>query len=148
MEIKPFQKFRNTLKAGAKAGYVPVLEMYSEDKGRPTHWYGKFIKSDPEWWAIKWFLTRKIAFQYQYDVWGGSRAKGGYTVDFVVDTPPRPWPLELKGDYWHEGVKGAIDMFREQQLAAYFGVDRIRAIYGKDMVDEPTLWLALDELVL
>jgi hypothetical protein len=118
-----------------------VLTEEAED--RPTHWQGRYIKSDPEWWAIKGLMQLGIEFRYQYSVFGGQSARGGFVVDFLIDLPPRPFPFEIWGGYWHEGQKGGGDRMREIILANYFGVRRIKGLYQNDLGSEESVLMGL-----
>lgn len=141
--LKPLPGF----KLGTRMDIPLRFKEIKEEESRPTHWYGKFIKSQPEWWGLQWLLKEKIDFQFQYAVWGGDQSRGGYTVDFLINTPPRPWPLEFKGDWWHDGDKGANDKFRETQLAAYFKVKEVKYLYGPDLKTQETVFAGMERVI-
>ena len=147
MEIKPLKPLPG-FRLGAKPDPIPRFKEEKTEEQRPMYWYGVYIQSNPEWWAIQWFLKNKIDFKFQFSLWGGDSAKGGVTIDFVVQLPPRPFPFELKGGHWHEGAKGAGDKIRDQRVAQYFKVPRVLAVYEENMQDQETLWSKMDELIL
>ena len=54
---------------------------------------------------------------YQYIVFDVRGVRGDYRIDFLVLTPvPLPTPLEVFGEFWHEGEMGAEDQFRLAQI--------------------------------
>ena len=66
----------------------------------------------------------KIPYSFHVDVWGGSRLRGGYVIDFVVETPFYI-PLEVFGDYWHTGTMSAGDRLKIDNLRFLFGHEPI-----------------------
>jgi len=145
MKIKAFASLAPLpgFKGSVKPDTPLRFNVDKEEEVIPTDWYGTHIKSKPEWWAIKSLLRLKIDFDYQYAVWGGDQRPGGYTVDFLIKLPPRPFPFEIFGGYWHEGQKGAKDKIRETRLAAHFKVPKIQGLYEDDLATEEAVYAGM-----
>lgn len=77
---------------------VPVLRPPKDTPGMVN---GQLAGSMLEWnvaralWALNW------SFYYQLDVLGGHTVRGGFTVDFLISTPPARTPLMCNGRYFH-----------------------------------------------
>jgi hypothetical protein len=56
-----------------------------------------------------------MTYTYQYPIAGG-RKRGGYLVDFVVDTVPLKTMVEPVGNHWHTGELGADDRKRQADV--------------------------------
>src|SRR5687768_4047867 len=72
---------------------------------------GQTPDSKEEWWISKGLNRIGIPYTYQYPVNGG-RKRGGYLVDFVVNTVPLATMIEPVGNHWHTGELGADDKKR------------------------------------
>lgn len=54
---------------------------------------------------------------YQYQVLDVRGVRGDFRVDFLVlTTVPLATPVEVFGEFWHEGEMGAEDEFRISQI--------------------------------
>lgn len=60
----------------------------------------------------------KIGYIFQYAIDGGKRVRGGMVIDFVIQEPPKPTPLNVDGDYWHKGEREVEDRLQELSLAS------------------------------
>jgi hypothetical protein len=62
----------------------------------------------------------KIPYQFHVDILGGSTVRGGFVIDFVVEIPFET-PLEVFGNYWHEGMMASEDRLKLDMLRSYYG---------------------------
>jgi hypothetical protein len=77
---------------------------------------GQQVDSINEWNLARAFDAEKIPYIFQYEVFGGN-VRGGAIIDFLVQLPPMPTPVELKGSYWHEsGRRSYDDILRDDQV--------------------------------
>lgn len=78
----------------------------------------------------------EIEYEFHVDILGGSTVRGGFVIDFVVH---RPWeiPLEVFGNYWHEGMMSEGDRLKIIMLTEYYGVEPI-VMWGNE-TDTPEL---------
>ena len=72
----------------------------------------------------------EIEYEFHVDVLGGSAVRGGYVIDFVINIP---WqvPLEVFGNYWHEGYLSDGDKLKLANIQDYYGVIPI-IIWGNE----------------
>ena len=106
--------------------------------------------SKQEWWVAKALNRIKIPYQYQYPVYGG-RQRGGYMVDFVVQTVPLATMIEPIGNHWHTGELGADDKKRQADVEdAMKDIARIPIInlWIPDLLDEETVYQTLRRYLL
>ena len=111
---------------------------------------GQVPDSKEEWWISKALDRIGIPYQYQYPVNGG-RARGGYMVDFVVQTVPLATMIEPIGNHWHTGELGADDKKRQADVEnAMQDVAKtpILNLWIPDMIDEETVFKRLREELL
>jgi hypothetical protein len=90
--------------------------------------------SKEEWWVALALWKLQMPFSFQVPVMGGRDRKGGFIVDFVVYNPIAV-PVEVFGNYWHEGDMGAGDSLRLALYRQYFGRETV-IIWGSEAVDE------------
>jgi hypothetical protein len=76
---------------------------------------GQTPDSLQEWWISRALDRLKMTYTYQYPIAGG-RKRGGYLVDFVVDTVPLKTMVEPVGNHWHTGELGADDRKRQADV--------------------------------
>ena len=58
---------------------------------------------------------------YQFQILDIKGVRGAYRIDFLVlTTAPLSTPLEVFGEYWHEGRMGDQDQFRIAQIEQHF----------------------------
>lgn len=64
----------------------------------------------PELVVYDWLLKEHMRFQYQVELFGGRRTRGGLLPDFVVELGSRTLAWQVQGEYWHSvGLKGDAD---------------------------------------
>lgn len=78
-------------------------------------------------WASKneYFVAQaldfyNIEYSFHVDAQGGSRRRGGFVIDFVVQAPFAK-ALEVFGKYWHTGAMSAGDRMKIIILQSLFG---------------------------
>ncbi len=111
---------------------------------------GQTPDSKEEWWIAKALNRIGIPYTYQYPVAGG-RQRGGYLVDFVVNTVPLATMIEPVGNHWHTGELGADDKKRQADVEDHmqdFCKTPIELLWIPDLLDEETVYLKLKELLL
>lgn len=66
----------------------------------------------------------KIEYIYQYPIQGGYKVRGGQIIDFLL---LHPWslPLQVFGEYWHEG---------ELRGGATIGLAVLRSIFHREPI--------------
>ncbi len=75
---------------------------------------GRRAASIQEWRVAKALWALGHEFIYQYEVFGGSRVRGGQIVDFLVlTTAPMATPVQVNGEYWHEGSMGSEERLKQ-----------------------------------
>lgn len=57
--------------------------------------------SKEEYWVALALYKLKLDFEYQYQLFGGRKYKGGQVIDFWVYTVPLPTPIFVQGFYFH-----------------------------------------------
>ncbi len=57
--------------------------------------------SKEEYWVALALYRLKLDFEFQYQLFGGRKYKGGQLVDFWVLTVPLPTPIFVQGWYFH-----------------------------------------------
>ena len=58
-----------------------------------------------------------LEYAYQYFL-GGAGIRGSQIIDFLVYTDPKPTPLQIQGEYWHGGARGADEALKEADINA------------------------------
>jgi len=61
----------------------------------------------------------EIGFMFQYWYQGGQQKLGGYVLDFLVFVPTGI-PLEVFGEYWHQGSMASDDRYKLAVLTQAF----------------------------
>lgn len=111
---------------------------------------GQTPDSKEEWWIAKALNRIGIPYTYQYPV-GGGRTRGGYLVDFVVETVPLATMIEPVGNHWHTGELGADDKKRQADVEAVmqsFCKTPILNLWIPDLMDEETVYQRLRQELL
>lgn len=106
---------------------------------------GQVPDSKQEWWVGSALNRIGIPYEYQYPVNGGRR-RGGYLIDFVVNTDPLWTMFEVEGNHWHTGELGADDLKRKadiEQLMQDICRIPIISLWVPDMLDEDTVFKTL-----
>ena len=106
---------------------------------------GQTPDSKQEWWVAKALNRIGIPYTYQYPVNGG-RQRGGYMIDFLVQTEPLATMVEPVGNHWHTGELGADDKKRQADVEALMqDIARtpIVNLWIPDMIDEDTVYQKL-----
>ena len=62
---------------------------------------GMWPDSKEEYWVALALYRLHLDFEYQYQLFGGRKYKGGQVVDFWVFTVPLPTPIFVQGWYFH-----------------------------------------------
>ncbi len=99
----------------------PILEKPTlEEEAQPDEnvigmIQGQTPDSLQEWWISRALDRLGMTYTYQYPINGG-RARGGYLVDFVVNTVPLATMIEPVGNHWHTGELGADDKKRQADV--------------------------------
>jgi len=58
---------------------------------------------------------------YQFQIFDIAGVRGSYVIDFLVTTTvPLSTPIEVFGEYWHQGLMASEDQFRLAQIEDYF----------------------------
>ena len=106
---------------------------------------GQVPDSKQEWWVAKALNRLGLSCTYQYPVHGG-RQRGGYMIDFVVNTVPLATMVEPIGNHWHTGELGADDKKRQADVEeAMQDIARtpIVNLWIPDLLDEETVYQKL-----
>lgn len=102
--------------------------------------YGRKPQSKQEWYTAVALWRYGWGFDYQVPIRGG-RLPGGQVLDFLVQTLPRPTPLQPFSVYFHKGMLGEGDRFKLDTLRQIFGVDPI--VWWSDQIDTQAKALAM-----
>ena len=62
---------------------------------------GMIPDSKEEYWVALALYKLKLDFEFQYQLFGGRKYKGGQVIDFWVFTNPLPTPIFVQGWYFH-----------------------------------------------
>lgn len=101
--------------------------------------------STQEWWVARALDRLGISYTYQFPVNGG-RTRGGYMIDFLVDTVPLKTMIEPRGNHWHTGELGLDDRKRQADVeAAMSDIAKtpILNLWIPDMLDQETVYQKL-----
>lgn len=93
--------------------------------------YGRSHRASTNEYNVAWALQKlELQFEFQVEFAGGRRIRGGQVLDFLVYNPFGV-PLQVYGEYWHEGQLAADDQYKLNQLRISFGRD-VEIIWGVD----------------
>jgi len=76
---------------------------------------------------------------YQFRLYDVRGVKGAYVLDFLVTTTiPQSTPLEVYGEYWHEGELGRDDKQREREIMARMRheANEMVILWGRELQDQ------------
>jgi hypothetical protein len=105
----------------AKVDIAPnVIVTDREEERLPEYIQGTPVGSIPEARVAVALDRLKLKYDYQYDVFGGRRWRGGQIVDFMVYTKPLPTPLYVQGMYWHGTQKLGEDRLKQIEVTRLF----------------------------
>ena len=62
---------------------------------------GMMPDSKEEYWVALALYRLNLDFEFQYQLFGGRKYKGGQVIDFWVFTNPLPTPIFVQGWYFH-----------------------------------------------
>lgn len=62
---------------------------------------GMMPDSKEEYWVALALYRLNLDFEFQYQLFGGRKYKGGQVIDFWVKTVPLPTPIFVQGWYFH-----------------------------------------------
>lgn len=71
---------------------------------------------------------REYLFQVSY--WGGRSIRGGQVLDFLIFTPFEE-PLQVFGNYWHEGQLSSEDKYKIALLEQFLNRDLL-IVWGRE----------------
>jgi hypothetical protein len=72
-----------------------------------------------EWRVAVALWHFKKRFEYQIPLFGGRSVRGGQVLDFLV-LDPFPMPLQVFGEYWHEGEMNSEERLNISRIENYF----------------------------
>ena len=86
-----------------------------------------------------------IEYKFQINLLGGRKIKGGFIVDFLALTVPKPTPIWVHGEYWHRGKAREKDLLHLVLLDAMFRGKFNPAIilWGEDLQTEEQAYVAV-----
>ena len=117
---------------------LPAMQPFALSKETTTETvgtiYGKTPGSVEEWRVAVALWKYKLPFEYQVNIRGGSRLRGGQRVDFVVSNP-FPQPVQVYGEYWHTGQLGSEDRMKLAILADIYGREVV-VLWGSELGDQ------------
>ena len=72
-----------------------------------------------------------VDYLFQVSYWGGRDIRGGQVLDFLVWNPFEQ-PVQIFGEYWHEGQLGSQDKFKLALLEQHFN-KKVLIYWGPDV---------------
>lgn len=140
-----FYKFRSRRVAKPYLEKTAVNEKPDDPDNEIGIIQGQTPDSLQEWWTSRALDRLKIPYTYQYPINGG-RARGGYLVDFVVNTVPLATMIEIEGNHWHTGELGADDKKRQadvEEAMRDFCKTPIFILWVPDLINVDTIFQKL-----
>ncbi len=58
--------------------------------------------TDIEFYVSLALIKLELDFKFQHPIGGGRGRRGGIVLDFKVFTVPKPTPLDIRGEHWHQ----------------------------------------------
>ena len=115
-----FKTGRTPGKLRYKPHTIPVIKPGSLEPP-PGLIQGTQAKSKEEWRVALALGKLQIAFEYQYQIFGGYGIRGGQIIDFLAYTVPLITPIYVLGEYWHKTrqSEGELKLLMEQ-VKMYF----------------------------
>lgn len=99
---------------------------------------GKTPDSKEEVWVAQALDRLKLSYIFQFEIFGGTRVRGGILIDFLVFAPFAT-PVEVLGEYWHTGELGADDKFRQAIIEQEFH-QKVVNLWTQDLLDPETTY--------
>ena len=101
---------------------------------------GNVAGSVNEYYVAQALDRMKLEYIYQYWFRGGM-IRGGQVIDFLVQKPPRPIPLQVQGGYWHSAQQDPERAMKNAEIAQEFG--EVKEIWEDECqdVDMAYSWL-------
>jgi hypothetical protein len=90
---------------------------------------GSEVNSVNEYNVAQALDRMKLEYIYQYSFNGGN-IRGGQIIDFLIEKPPSPIPLQVQGEYWHSASMDTELAMKNADVAQEFGV--LLEIWGSD----------------
>lgn len=72
-----------------------------------------------------------IEYLFQVWYWGGRTVRGGQVLDFLIFTPFQR-PVQVFGEYWHQGQMGSEDKYKLAVLEQFFQQE-VLILWGPDV---------------
>lgn len=96
-------KSRSGLGIKLNAKTAPIVKLRPEHEPFPEvkPIQGIMPDSKEEYWVALALWRLHLDFQFQYQLFGGRKYKGGQVIDFWVYTNPLPTPIFVQGWYFH-----------------------------------------------
>ena len=91
--------------------------------------------TQPEYFTAQALDYWGFDYLFQVDYFGGRRTKGGFVVDFLVFTKPRPTPIYVNGEYWHKGQQLSLDFIQQAILQNFHDVNPPLIYWAKDVAN-------------
>ncbi len=88
-------------KLNGKPAYIVTLRPAHEPFPEVKPIQGMMPDSKEEYWVALALYRLHLEFEFQYQLFGGRRYKGGQVIDFWVRTVPLPTPIFVQGWYFH-----------------------------------------------
>jgi hypothetical protein len=89
--------------------------------------------SQPEFFTAKALDYWGLDYLFQVDYFGGRRTRGGFVVDFLVFTKPRPTPVWINGEWFHKGQQLTLDYLQQIILQSFQDVNPAIIFWAKDV---------------
>ena len=89
------------LKLNAKTAPLVQLRPSHEPFPEVKPIQGIMPDSKEEYWVALALYRLHLDFEFQYQLFGGRKYKGGQVIDFWVRTVPLPTPIFVQGWYFH-----------------------------------------------
>jgi len=95
---------------------------------------GQKPRSLEEWFTARALWALKLFFIYQYQLFGGTRLRGGIVIDFLVKVAPKWIPLEVQSARWHTGKFGSNERFRIARIERELGT-KVRFVWEDQLTN-------------
>ena len=129
-EKKKYFHQKEKKKKAEIAGMIKPLQLKMEDEEKTVQPIQGIMPDSKEEYFVALGLNKLgLQYEFQKEVFGGNRTRGGQTVDFWVFTAPNPTPLFVHGTYWHRESKNYEDEIKQQRLKKAF----------KSLINEPMI---------
>lgn len=134
-----------------KAAEIDAINLFgdtlSDELEQPGLINGIQARSILEWRVAKALWKLGLDFRYQHSLFGGTSRRGGYVLDFLVESAPEWIPLEVQGERWHTGGFASDEMIREALIEAYLGTE-IRYVWENQLQSDEEALQAVKTVLL